>query len=293
MNAALQTRDEGPASSGIFVTEVASRRIGSSVPLLLEAWGTAEIVYPGLDNCANTQELDTTNSIQTPNIITHATGQGPLFDIESPASLVEIHDISKINPNYLLNRVRVFYEYSCLDVGLNDRDRLCLEFLLSLGLDRAVAAARLDDLKEFVERQSSREPTAEFGKAASAASDTTQVAKPRGSKRLKTSAKPYEPREFYDQRPDKSMSASEFLMQTWGDLHESGELYQHRLKETDPKLVKALKNQFAGRTHDLRALLKSKLNEVHERFERAYGPDVTADARSSLINKIAPSKLQR
>lgn len=290
---AFQTRDEGPATARVaMIVDLSSQRLASVGAHLPE---TREIAEPDTQALLQVQNPAHDEISKAFPVEPHLDlgDQGPGFQITDPKSLLEIPDLSKINPNYLLSRVRLFYEYSSLDVGLDDRDRLSLEFLLSLGLDRAVAVTRLDDLKEFVDRQSSKGPSVEFGEAASRMLDTTQIAKPLGSKRSKPSAEPYEPREFYDQRPDKSVSASEFLTQTWGDLQKSGDLYQHRLNVTDPKLVRALMNQFAGNTPALRSLLKKKSDEVTERFERAYGPDATAEHRHKQVAAIAPAKLQR
>ncbi|WP_374654303.1 hypothetical protein [Phenylobacterium sp.] len=134
------------------------------------------------------------------------------------------HDYS-VNPNLLVNRVRVFYKYYDLDPFIHDRDKLYLKFMEALGLSERAAFERLDDFKEFVESRVLPNPTGDFSAASSGPPTSLPDAPPK-----------------YAYKPRMEGGIEKYLRDNWADYIKAGLLSRPDLKRIDPPAYRSLRN---------------------------------------------------
>ena len=90
---------------------------------------------------------------------------------------------------------------------------------------------------------------------------------------------------LFRDRPDRSQSASQFLLANYGERLLNGDLYQNELRRLDPTLMKGLDNEFGGRRDALAELIPTRRVEVNMRL----GPNavqMSVDERRKALNRI-------
>ncbi|MEQ1725058.1 MAG: hypothetical protein ABL882_03925 [Sphingopyxis sp.] len=90
---------------------------------------------------------------------------------------------------------------------------------------------------------------------------------------------------LFRDRPDRSQSASQFLLANYGERLLNGDLYQNELRRLDPTLMKGLDNEFGGRRDELADLIPTRRVEVNMRL----GPNaeqMSVDERRKALNRI-------
>lgn len=90
---------------------------------------------------------------------------------------------------------------------------------------------------------------------------------------------------LFRDRTDKSQSASDFLIQHYGERLQNGDMYQNELRKLDPTLMKGLDNEFGGRRDELAKLIPTRRAEVNMRL----GPDaelMSVDERRKALTRM-------
>lgn len=80
--------------------------------------------------------------------------------------------------------------------------------------------------------------------------------------------------EIYRERSNPAETAEQFLRRAYEPWLSSGSLFQFHIGKLDPTLLQGLKNQFKGKSDDLRALLPRKKDEVSQRLAAIVGKEV-------------------
>jgi hypothetical protein len=91
--------------------------------------------------------------------------------------------------------------------------------------------------------------------------------------------------EIYRERSDPAETAERFLRRAYAPWLASGSLFQFHIGKLDPTLLQGLKNQFKGRSDELRALLPRKKDEVDKRIAALVGKEVTDPVQRRLLSQ--------
>lgn len=89
--------------------------------------------------------------------------------------------------------------------------------------------------------------------------------------------------EIYRERSNPIETAEQFLRRAYEPWLASSSLFQFHIGKLDPTLLQGLKNQFKGRSDELRALLPRKKDEVDQRIAALVGKEVTDPAQRRLL----------
>lgn len=80
--------------------------------------------------------------------------------------------------------------------------------------------------------------------------------------------------EIYRERSNPAETAEQFLRRAYEPWLAAGCLFQFHIGKLDPTLLQGLKNQFKGKSEELRALLPRKKDEVSQRLAAIVGKEV-------------------
>lgn len=86
------------------------------------------------------------------------------------------------------------------------------------------------------------------------------------------------------------ISASEFLIKYYGNRIASREIFQHHIRNQDPKLMTALDNEFRGKRSELRELLPTKSAETDYIIERHNVAIERSSTRSHLVAALRKAR---